>query len=100
MDLVERYTKEQQLFLTDECRVPEYTKTITLDLAPLNRRLAGPKRPQDRIPLAAIKQAFQQALGGPGRRTGLCPVTTDEQQTTVDFRTQWSTHARWAMERW
>ncbi len=51
VDLVERYTKEQGLFRTDSAPVPTFTKVVRLDLATVEPSLAGPKRPQDRVPL-------------------------------------------------
>lgn len=65
VELVERYTKEQLLFWTPDAPQPEYTKKLTLDLASVEPSLAGPKRPQDRIPLTSMKSAFQQALTAP-----------------------------------
>ena len=52
IDLVERYTGEQGLFRADDAADPEYTGTLELDLGDVEPSLAGPRRPQDRIPLA------------------------------------------------
>jgi len=60
--LVEAYSKEQGLFRTDSTPDPVFTDTIELDLATVEPSLAGPKRPQDRVPLAQAKQAFHDAL--------------------------------------
>jgi len=65
VELVERYTKEQGLFRTDDTPDPHFTDTLALDLGDIEPSLAGPKRPQDRVPLAEMKQAFQQALTNP-----------------------------------
>jgi aconitate hydratase len=65
VDLVERYTKEQGLFRTDDGPVPTYTKVLRLDLATIEPCLAGPKRPQDRVPLRLMKQSFQATLAAP-----------------------------------
>jgi aconitate hydratase len=62
VDLVERYTKEQGLFRTDSAPVPTFTKVVRLDLSTVEPSLAGPKRPQDRIPLSNMKPAWRQAL--------------------------------------
>jgi aconitate hydratase len=67
---VERYTKEQGMFHSDESPHPEYSETLELDLAAVTPSLAGPKRPQDRVPLAAMKSAFRQALAAPVRERG------------------------------
>jgi aconitate hydratase len=62
VDLVDRYTKEQGLFRTDETPDPLFTDTMELDLSTVEPSLAGPKRPQDRIALKEAKQAFAKAL--------------------------------------
>ncbi len=65
VQLVERYYKEQGLFRTDASPAPVFTKTLRLDLASVEPSLAGPKRPQDRVPLSAVKQSFRKALRAP-----------------------------------
>jgi aconitate hydratase len=65
VDLVERYTKEQGLFRTDASPMLSYTKAITLDLGSVEPSLAGPKRPQDRVSLSAMKKTWQSALRAP-----------------------------------
>jgi aconitate hydratase len=62
VDLVERYTKEQGLFRTDDSPEPIYTDTLSLDLGSVEPSLAGPKRPQDRVPLREAHRSFRQAL--------------------------------------
>ena len=68
--LVERYTKEQGLFRTDDAPAPKFTKTVSLDLSTVEPSLAGPKRPQDRIPLSGMKQGFQDSLKAPVSERG------------------------------
>lgn len=55
--LVEAYTKEQGLWrhAGDE---PVFTSTLELHMQDVEASLAGPKRPQDRVPLSAVPQAF------------------------------------------
>ncbi len=65
VDMVERYTKEQGLFRTDESSDPDFTDTLELDLSTVEPSLAGPKRPQDRIPMSDMKQSFQSFLTNP-----------------------------------
>jgi aconitate hydratase len=60
--LVEAYTKEQGLFRTDATPEPEFTSTIELDLATIEPSLAGPRRPQDRVPLKNSKKIFRENL--------------------------------------
>jgi aconitate hydratase len=78
VDLVERYTKEQGLFRTDATPDPEFTESLEFDLGTVEPSLAGPKRPQDRVPLAKMKSAFAQALTAPvkERGFGLAPEET------------------------
>ena len=70
VDLVERYTKEQGLFRTDDGPELNYTKRVSLDLGTVEPSLAGPKRPQDRITLKDMKQSFRDSLTAPIGKTG------------------------------
>ncbi len=60
--LVEAYAKAQGLFRTDDAADPEFTDTLQLDLASVEPSLAGPRRPQDRVPLRDVKRTFRVAL--------------------------------------
>ncbi|TNE70251.1 aconitate hydratase AcnA [bacterium] len=62
VQLVERYTKLQGLFRTDETTDPVFTDTLFLDLSTVEPSLAGPKRPQDRIALKDVKSEFNKSL--------------------------------------
>jgi len=68
--LVEAYAKEQGLW-HDPSVEPRYSEVLTLDLATVVPSLAGPSRPQDRVPLDRSKPMFQEVLGhylaGPDR---------------------------------
>ncbi len=68
--LVEQYTKEQGLYRTDETPDPVFTDTLELDLSTVEPSLAGPKRPQDRIPLSQMKTEFEKALRAPVGASG------------------------------
>jgi aconitate hydratase A / 2-methylisocitrate dehydratase len=70
VDLVERYTKEQGLFRTDSMPDPVFTDTLALDLSEVEPSLAGPKRPQDRVALSQMKDAFRKALTAPVKERG------------------------------
>ncbi|MGZ3581703.1 MAG: aconitate hydratase AcnA, partial [Ktedonobacterales bacterium] len=61
VDLVERYSKAQNLFRTDETPDPDFSEVLDLDLATIEPSLAGPRRPQDRVALAGVKQNFRSA---------------------------------------
>lgn len=68
--LVERYTKEQGLFLTADAPTPTYSSNVSLDLSTVVPSLAGPKRPQDRVSLADMKPAFETTLRDPVNQRG------------------------------
>jgi aconitate hydratase len=70
IDLVERYCKEQGLFRNEGNSSIQYTQQIRLDLSTVEPSLAGPKRPQDRVPLGKVKSEFQQALRAPLQQRG------------------------------
>jgi len=60
--LVEQYAKTQGLFHDEHTKDAEYTATLTLDLSTIVPCMAGPKRPQDRVPLPQIKQVVENAV--------------------------------------
>jgi len=69
VQLVEAYCKAQGMFRTDATADPEFTDTIELDLATVEPSIAGPKRPQDRVPLKLSKSMFLDALKSDLERT-------------------------------
>jgi aconitate hydratase len=60
--LVEVYAKAQGLFRTDATPDPQFTDVLRLDLSKVEPSLAGPKRPQDRVPLGDVKRSFGVAM--------------------------------------
>jgi aconitate hydratase len=62
--LVEAYTKEQGLFRTDQTPDPIFSERLELDLATVVPTMAGPKRPQDSVPLTQAKKSFEKSLAG------------------------------------
>src|SRR5690625_7996137 len=60
--LVEAYTKVQGLYRTDDTPDPVFTEVLELDLGEVETSVAGPKRPQYRISLPNMKQAFNDSL--------------------------------------
>src|SRR5262245_65362485 len=70
VELTERYCKEQGLFRTDSTPAPTFTKLVSLDLSTVEPSLAGPKRPQDRVALAAMKETWHKALRAPVAERG------------------------------
>jgi aconitate hydratase len=60
--LVEAYYREQGMFHTADAAEAEYSATISLDLATVEPSVAGPKRPQDRVPLSKAGVSFKEQL--------------------------------------
>ncbi|HTR49734.1 MAG TPA: aconitate hydratase AcnA [Kofleriaceae bacterium] len=61
--LVERYCKENLLWHDPRARL-RFSDTLALDLSTVEPSLAGPARPQDRVPLAGSRRAWRKAVGG------------------------------------
>ena len=84
IERVERYCKEQGLFRTEESPDPVYTDTLELDLNSVEPSLAGPKRPQDRVPLKDMHRAFRAALTAPVKDRGYeLPGTDLDKKVTI-----------------
>jgi aconitate hydratase len=66
--LVEAYTKEQGIFRTDQTPDPIFSDKVELDLARVVPTMAGPKRPQDSVPLTQAKTSFEKSLGAAPKR--------------------------------
>ena len=64
VDVVERYAKEQGIFRTDETKAPTFSERLELDLSTVEPSVAGPRRPQDRVPLARVWESFKNVYGG------------------------------------
>jgi aconitate hydratase len=56
---VEAYAKEQGLFRTDASPEPMFNESLSLDLDSIEPSVAGPRRPQDRVPLTALRDDFR-----------------------------------------
>jgi aconitate hydratase len=69
--LVEAYTKEQGLFRTDATPDPEFSDKLELDLRDVVPTMAGPKRPQDSVPLSEAKLSFQKSLAAPPKHVAV-----------------------------
>ena len=69
IDLVERYCKQQQLFRTSDSPEPRFSSRLELDMSSVVASMAGPKRPQDLIPLSKMKSQWhvdlEQVFGRP-----------------------------------
>src|SRR3954467_4750738 len=79
--LVEAYTKDQGLFHDENSEEATYSQTLELDLSGVEPSLAGPKRPQDRVPLSEAAEQFTKALAELG---GGESVKNEEDKESAD----------------
>ncbi|WP_114166286.1 aconitate hydratase AcnA [Exiguobacterium sp. TNDT2] len=86
IDLVEAYSKANDLFYTPDQADPSFTKTLTLDLSKVEPSLAGPKRPQDRINLSDLQSAFVDSVTAPAGHSGFGLEKAELEKTaTVNY---------------
>jgi aconitate hydratase len=62
LELVDAYAREQGMFHHASSPDPVFSATLELDLREVEPSIAGPKRPQDRVPLVEAKEAFLEAM--------------------------------------
>jgi aconitate hydratase len=62
IELVDAYAREQGMFHDEESSDPVFSDLLELDLGDVEPSIAGPKRPQDRVPLAEAKEAFLEVM--------------------------------------
>ena len=67
---VKRYLNAQGMFHTPDSPTPEFTSTLTLNLNDVEPAMAGPKRPQDRVDLSAMKSHWRESLTAPVGHSG------------------------------
>ncbi len=72
--LVEAYAKEQGMWRDASSPDPVFTDTLELDISTVEASLAGPRRPQDRVPLSGAPEAFKEALPSWQGSKGEAPV--------------------------
>ena len=82
VDLVEAYCKEQGLFRSAEAPEPQYSELLELDMGAVEPALAGPKRPQDRVALPRVRQAFHASLAAPKSERGF-ELTAAQRQNSA-----------------
>jgi aconitate hydratase len=73
----ENYFKAQQLFGVPKAGEIDYTRVVSLDLSTVTPSLAGPKRPQDRIELGAMKSTFTDLFSKPTTANGFNKAADD-----------------------
>jgi len=82
--LVEAYAREQGLWRVDGAPAAAYTKIVGLDLSTVEPSLAGPKRPQDRVPLRSAKAIYRRSVEKLiEERAQKNPVATGKASATV-----------------
>jgi aconitate hydratase len=62
IELVDAYARAQGMFHDESSEDPVFSATLELDLGEVEPSIAGPKRPQDRVPLVEAKEAFLEAM--------------------------------------
>lgn len=70
VELCRAYYKAQGMYSVPGEAEKVYTTKLELDLSKVEPSLAGPKRPQDRVPLSAMKETFKKALSAPVAERG------------------------------
>ncbi|CAE7384811.1 acoA [Symbiodinium natans] len=90
VDLVEEYYRASDLFGPGASQGVSYSSAVHLDLSSVVPCMAGPKRPQDRVPLSDIKQSFRSSLTHPAGHSGfglssdaLAPQVVEVEQRSV-----------------
>ena len=83
VELVEAYMKEQGLFYIPWLSDPKFNDTVELDLSKVVTSLAGPKRPQDRVALSKMKEAFEDDLLKPVAKRGFGLTPSDRKNSAI-----------------
>ena len=86
IDLVAKYTRAQGMFRADDSPEPVFTHVLELDVGTVTPAIAGPKRPQDRIPLDKAKQAFKTLVTQSGMGAETLASTSEEPSKGIAIR--------------
>lgn len=82
--IVEQYVKANDLYYSVEDPEPEYTTVVEIDLSTIEANVAGPKRPQDLVPVSKLKEDFQRSLVAPKGNAGF-GLAEDETEKEVSL---------------
>ena len=82
---VEIYSKEQGLFRTESTPDPEYSDLLELNLESVEPALAGPKRPQDRVPLNSMQSTWKKTLQAPMKDRGF-ELESSQLESSVNLK--------------
>lgn len=86
IELVEAYLEANDLFFTPEKVEPNYTQIVEIDLSAIEPNLAGPKRPQDLIPLSKMKETFRESITAKAGNQGFgLDKSALDKEVTVTF---------------
>jgi len=77
IELTERYAKLQGLFRSNQTADPEFSQVLAVELDSIEPAIAGPKRPQDRIPLSQVGPTYRQVLTAPIGNKGIGLTESD-----------------------
>ena len=96
IERTEAYMRTQGLFRDASSPDPEFTDTLELDLNSVVPSLAGPKRPQDRVPMSELKETFEKALTAPVKERGF-ELKPEALNAEAKFGDQWrlAYHEAW-----
>ncbi|MBJ36697.1 MAG: aconitate hydratase AcnA [Euryarchaeota archaeon] len=84
---VKRYLEAQGMFHTNTTPAPQFTTSLSLDLSSVEPSLAGPKRPQDRVDLSAMKSHWRTSLNAPiGHQGHGVDASRNDDSAAVDGR--------------
>jgi len=87
--LVEAYAREQGMYRTHGQKQADYSSIIELDMSTIQPSLAGPKRPQDRVPLRKASLMFKDAIAALHKERNIQPkesVTATIKNETVEIK--------------
>jgi len=86
IDVVKQYLIENEMFFTVDNVEPNYTEVVEVDLSIIEPNLAGPKRPQDLIPLSEMQRKFNDAVVAPEGNEGFGASPKKLSETkTIEF---------------
>ena len=86
IDRVRTYNEAQGTYYTSTAAEPHFSERLSLDMGSVEPSLAGPTRPQDRVPLPAMKSSFETLLGEKyDRQAGSKRVTVEVDGTATEL---------------
>ncbi len=87
IERIEAYLKAQELFGIPRLGEVDYSDILEIELSDIEPSVAGPRRPQERIALSAVKQTFTKLLTQPTREGGFDVTSTDKHTADTDTLT-------------